>query len=140
MDTLDGGEEGEIIKFSPFSHQVCIKCDPYTNDEKLFNYCWNNSRFMGCYFLKNPNNKSMTCEEFGNILYRIGQECGHTKKGIKVTGQTYASLLLEIEAVMCEIITKLNTFTPVGGWKYYEDRYTKECNNLENKLRILDNL
>ena len=119
-----------MVEYSPSSHQLCIGIQPPPGSN-MFNYYINNGWYQGCYFLDSPKYKSMTRNEFTNILKKIGEEEGFDNKDgyqKNFVGETFSSLLPQIQATMDNIIKKLDVMTPVSGWSYHEGGSTLVTN------------
>jgi len=114
VDCYMKDEKNKKIELSPHNHQLYVNLLPlktpnvhcYHMDNKLQKY----------YYLKNPNYKSMTREEFGEILGKIGENLNCCK----ITTETYINLLTEITNVLDKIVNKLDKMTPNKGWSWYE--------------------
>ena len=123
VDCYMKGEKNKKIELSPHNHQLYISLLPLkTPNMHCYPHMGNNLQTF--YYLKNPNYKTMTREEFGEILGKIGENLN----SVKFTTETYINLLPEVTNVLDKIVNKLDKLTPNKGWLWYESgkNYLKE--------------
>jgi len=97
---------------------IGINNTPDIDDYYLENQCW----FIGCYFVNNPFDKSISIYDFEELFRSVMLKLGFNEEGKRYfTGDTYEQLFVQIEKMMDRLITTLDETKGGKKWSYEKD-------------------